>query len=299
MERFYTIEGLTPENLAGCAKPVRLAVIGNPIAHSKSPQMQQAALDAAHIDASYIRIQCGLNEQDFDHLLARLQQLGFIGVNITVPFKKKAFAAAVQTDALSKLCGASNTLLRQPDGWHAFNTDGPGFERAIRELTGGKSLSELRIVILGACGGAGAALCCQCALSGCRNLTLVNRPRPELEQTRAQLQPHCCGTLRTAHFDSSELPGLLAAADLIVNATSLGLHEGDPLPISVEHLSPGQYVYDIVPHDTALRRAAAARGCHAATGADMLLWQGVYAFQHWFNTLPAVSPMRAALSEAV
>ena len=272
----------------------RLGVIGNPIVHSKSPQMQQPALDAAGIPARYVRFLAGTEEGAFEALLGQLAERGFIGVNVTVPFKKRAHDAAVSLDPLAQLSGAVNTLVRRADGWHGYNTDGPGFSRAIEECFG-RPLREMRVLIMGACGGAGSALACQCALEGCPTLTLVNRPRPELERLAAKLAPHSGAPVTTLHFDSPELPASVAQADLIVNATSLGLHEGDPMPISPDLLQPGQCVYDIVTHETALHRTATARGCRAATGQGMLLWQGAIAFDHWFGQLPDIPAMRHGL----
>lgn len=302
MKEFYTAEDMaalsTPWVLNG--KPVRLGVIGNPIAHSKSPQMQQAAMDAVGVNAAYVRLLAGTEEGAFESLLAQLKDKGFIGVNVTVPFKKRAFLAAQHRDALAELSGAVNTLVWREDGLHGYNTDGPGFERAIAELTDGKSLADLSIVILGACGGAGSALACQCALSGCRELTLVNRPKPEQEALAAKLTPHAAPGARitTLPFGDASLQQAVEHADLIVNATSLGLHEGDPLPLPAEWLHPHHFVYDIVTHDTPFRRAAAARGCTTDKGLSMLLWQGAIAFEHWFATLPPIAPMREALLRA-
>ena len=287
---FYTVDGL-----CGLPSDARLGVIGNPIAHSKSPQMQQPALDAAGISARYVRLLADTEPGAFEHLLTALAERGFIGVNVTVPFKKRAHDAAVTLDPLAALSGAVNTLVLRPDGWHGHNTDGPGFSRAIEECCG-TPLRELRVLIMGACGGAGSALACQCALESCPGITLVNRPRPELEQLATRLAAHSSAPIETLHFDSPELPAAVAAADLIVNATSLGLHEGDPMPLPPELLRPGQLVYDIVTHETALHRAATARGCSASTGQGMLLWQGAIAFQHWFGRMPEVEAMRKGLN---
>lgn len=286
---FYTIDGLN-----GLPDNARLGVIGNPIAHSKSPQMQQPALDAAGIDARYVRLLADTAPGAFEELLAKLADIGFIGVNVTVPFKKRAHDAAVALDPLARLSGSVNTLVRRADGWHGYNTDGPGFSRAIGE-TLRRPLRELRVLILGACGGAGSALACQCALEQCPGITLVNRPRPELEALAAKLRSHTPTPITTLHFDSPELTDAVAQADLVVNATSLGLHEGDAMPISPALLHPGQLVYDIVTHETSLHRAADARGCTAATGQGMLLWQGAIAFEHWFGQTPDVSAMRRGL----
>lgn len=291
----YTPGDLPAQQQPGTPGAIRLGVIGNPIAHSRSPQMQQAALNSAALPFTYVRLLAGTAPGEFEQLLEQLARLDFIGVNVTVPFKKNACAAAVQTDSLSRLCGAANTLVRRADGWHAYNTDGPGFATAIQERLG-RPLSELKVLLCGACGGAGSALACQCALSGCPSITLVNRPRPQLTELADKLRSCGHSHVHTLHFDSPELPAAVQAADLIVNATSLGLHEQDPMPLPPEWLRPGQMVCDIVPHSTAFCRAAAARGCTAEDGAGMLLHQGAIAFSHWFNQPADIPAMRAGLS---
>lgn len=285
----------TADELAELPAGARLGVVGNPIAHSLSPPMQQAALDAAGICCTYVRLFCERGEGDFAALVQGLRRAGFVGANVTVPFKKEARALADGADALSRLCGASNTLVFGEDGVYAYNTDGPGFARAVQELCG-RPLGELRVALLGACGGAGSALAAQCVLEGCPTLALVNRPRPELEGLAAHLRPHAHGTqVRTHTFAEEGLAAVIGAADLVVNATSIGLAVGDATPIPGEWLHPGQIVYDIVTHDTALVSAALGRGCTASTGRSMLLWQGALAFEHWFGRLPDIAAMSRAL----
>lgn len=285
------------DSAAQGAEGVRLCVIGHPIAHSKSPQMQQAALASCGMAGSYLRVESPLEEGGFESVLSLLREKGFTGCNVTVPFKTRAFAAAVQTDALSSLCGASNTLVNRGGGWHAYNTDGPGFRRAVEELTG-TPLAEQRVLLLGACGGAGSALAYQCALDGCPALTLVNRPKPALDTLAERVRQQTTGVITPLSLNSPELRDAVAEADLVVNATSLGLKEGDALPLPPEWLRPGQTVYDIVTHDTPFRRAAAAVGCRTDNGLGMLLWQGAYAFEHWFGILPPTAPMKEALQQA-
>ena len=295
MRQVYQLNDLAPAqpNTDGL-KAVRLGVLGNPIAHSKSPQMQQAALDAAALPHAYIRILAETEGSAFEDMVQHLRGLGFIGANVTIPFKKRALQLADTADALSTLCGAANTLVFRHGACHAANTDGPGFAQAIYEMSG-KQLSELRVAILGACGGAGSALAAQCSLAGCPALTLVNRPRPELQQLQDTLTPHSRGLISTCTFGESSLRTVIESTDLIVNATALGLHPGDALPLPAEWLAPHQLVYDIVTHDTPFRAQAAARGCTTANGLSMLLWQGAYAFEHWFGFLPDIAAMRAAL----
>ncbi len=295
MQAVFQVSDLTPEQLAAHGAHVpRLAVLGNPIAHSKSPQMQQAALDAAALQHSYIRLLVEPEAAAFAQAVQQLRMLGFIGCNVTIPFKKNALQLANSVDALSQLCGAANTLIFRPDGICAANTDGPGFARAVEELCG-RPPGDMRVLILGACGGAGSALAAQCALSSCPELTLVNRPRPELEALRQKLSLHTKTSIRTCTFGSADLRNAVQDAELIVNATSLGLHEGDALPLPIEWLRPGQFIYDIVTHGTPFSAQAAAQGCITTHGLNMLLWQGAYAFEHWFGFLPDVEAMRRAL----
>ncbi len=291
MQEVYTADAALAADTASYA--ARLAVVGNPIAHSRSPQMQLAALRAAGIPGTYVRVLAEREGNDFERTLSSLQRMGFCGLNVTVPFKYRAYAAAdCSGDPLATLCGSCNTLAWR-NRWVGWNTDGPGFARAIREWCGSE-LSELRIVLMGACGGAGSALACQCALAGCRQLTLVNRPKPALQELERKLSPHA-PVQAVAVGEDDARRAAVQQADLVVNATSLGLNEGDELPLPADWLTPRQWVYDIVTHPTPLQAAARERGCQAADGRAMLLWQGAFAFEKWFGSLPDTAAMRAAL----
>lgn len=291
MQEVYTADAALAADTASYA--ARLAVVGNPIAHSRSPQMQLAALRAAGIPGTYVRVLAEREGNDFERTLSTLQRMGFCGLNVTVPFKYRAYAAAdCSGDPLATLCGSCNTLAWR-NRWVGWNTDGPGFARAIREWCGSE-LSELRIVLMGACGGAGSALACQCALAGCRQLTLVNRPKPALQELERKLSPHA-PVQAVAVGEDDARRAAVQQADLVVNATSLGLNEGDELPLPADWLTPRQWVYDIVTHPTPLQAAARERGCQAADGRAMLLWQGAFAFEKWFGSLPDTAAMRAAL----
>ena len=291
MQEVYTADAALAADTAPYA--ARLAVVGNPIAHSRSPQMQLAALRSAGIPGTYVRVRAEREGNDFERTLSTLQRMGFCGLNVTVPFKYRAFAAAdCSGDPLATLCGSCNTLAWR-NRWVGWNTDGPGFARAIRAWCGSE-LSELRIVLLGACGGAGSALASQCALAGCKHLTLVNRPKPALQELGKKLSPHA-PVQAVAVGEDDARRAAVQQADLVVNATSLGLNEGDELPLPADWLTPRQWVYDIVTHPTPLQAAARERGCQAADGRAMLLWQGAFAFEKWFGSLPDTAAMRTAL----
>ncbi|MDO4817581.1 MAG: shikimate dehydrogenase [Akkermansia sp.] len=293
MQEVYTADAALAADTAPYA--ARLGVVGNPIAHSRSPQMQLAALRAAGIPGTYVRVLAEREGDAFERTIAALQRMGFCGLNVTVPFKYRAYAAAdCSGDPLASLCGSCNTLAWR-NQWVGWNTDGPGFARAIREWCG-QELSELRIVLLGACGGAGSALACECALAGCKHLTLVNRPKPALQELEQKLSPYA-PVQAVAVGEDDARRAAVQQADLVVNATSLGLNEGDELPLPADWLTPRQWVYDIVTHHTPFQAAARERGCQAADGSAMLLWQGAYAFEKWFGTMPDTGAMRAALED--
>jgi len=152
--------------------PIRLGVFGDPVAHSLSPQMQNAALKECKIDMQYVRFHIRANE--LRPALRFLRELDFIGVNLTVPHKIAAFAQTDEADESASRAGAVNTIRLRDKRLIASNTDGEGFLRAIRTEFS-VDVRDLRVMIVGAGGGTGHAIAWQCALENCERLVLVNR----------------------------------------------------------------------------------------------------------------------------
>lgn len=305
MKPYYTLADLLDEEHpfdAGESVPARLAVIGFPIAHSKSPAMQQAALEAAGIRARYIRIQA--SPEEFEEVVRLIRDKGFLGANVTIPHKQAACALCDETDALSRATGAANTLVFQKDGSiSGFNTDGPGFARAIREEFS-VDLRDLKVVLLGACGGAGLALACTCAMQHCERLTLAGRSEEKLQALKDRLNSFFIDEHRLegssdrlgAHLNHTpRFNAAVGDADLIVNATALGLKPTDPSPLSSSLLSAHHLVYDLQTHDDAFQRDARFQGARVANGLSMLLHQGALSFERWFGVKPDLFAMRQAL----
>ncbi len=251
----------------------------------------------------YVRLLCGTEGAEFEGLIASLHQRGFIGVNVTIPFKRRAYELADIKDISAQQAQAANTLLFTPEGIIAYNTDSTGFLLALQEIT---PLAGKRLIILGACGGAGSAIAWRCAEENFARITLVNRPRPELPELAAAIKAqnlHC--NIDYCHFASPELEAVVTEGDIIVNATALGLHLEDALPLPVEWVQSRHIFYDIITHETPLAHAARQAGAQVSTGESMLLWQGAYAFRLWFTggqgaaydglRLPHVPTMRKAL----
>lgn len=308
MKEYYTLADLQDREIinAGEKNPAKLAVIGYPIKHSKSPQMQQAALDSAGKQVRYIRVEA--KPEEFNEVVKALVALGFIGANVTVPHKPAAAKLCDKLDELSKATGSVNTLLfPTPDsGMLGFNTDGPGFVSAIREEFG-VDVRDLKIVLLGACGGAGTALAHTCAINRCDKLTLVDLPGPRLAELKKELTPAFIderrleGTsdrIRAFEFGARAIEEAVSDADLIVNATSLGLKPTDPSPISPSMLEPYHLVFDLQTHSSALQTAAVEQGARASNGLSMLLHQGALSFSCWFGEKPNLAAMRKALAAA-
>ena len=294
----HTIDDLVSRDAldAGADKPARLAVLGWPVAHSASPGMHQPALDAAGIDARYIRLE--VEPGKIPIAFERMRALGFIGCNVTVPHKLAAMENCTAVDPAARAIGAVNTVRFEPDAIRGFNTDGPGFERAVADDFG-VSLGTLKTAIIGAGGGAGQALATQCVLSGVPSLVLANRSYDKLAPMVDKLGALGGKTeIVPLALDDPRLAARCVECDLIVNTSSVGLKPGDPSVLTAEFMRPGHLVYDTIyqPAVTPLLALAASRGCRTANGLTMLLHQGALAFQHWFPGTDPLATMRAALA---
>jgi len=297
MKPVYTLQDLASRDVldAGADKPARLAVLGWPIAHSASPGMHQPALDLYGIDARYIRLE--VEPGQIPAAFSRMRDLGFIGCNVTVPHKLEALANCTDVHPDAREIGAVNTVCFDADATRGFNTDGPGFERAI-ENDFGMKLGSLKVAIVGAGGGAGQAIATQCVLSGVAKLVLVNRTVEKLVPLATRLRLlNPAVKIVSLSFEDAGLTAQCLSCDLIVNTSSVGLKPGDPSILSADYLKPEHFVYDTIykPAVTPLLALAQAMGCRTANGLSMLLHQGALAFQHWFPQTEPLTVMRASL----
>jgi shikimate dehydrogenase len=283
--------------------PIRLGVFGDPVAHSLSPQVQNAALRACEIDLQYARFHIRPNE--LRSALLFLRKLDFVGINLTVPHKIAAFTQIDEADESATRARAVNTIRVRDEKLIASNTDGDGFLRAIRAEFS-IDLRDLRVMIIGAGGGTGRAIAWQCGLENCERLVLVNRTPEKANALAEQLRPFFSGPrvlgpsarIEAVAWDESAMRTQLADIDLIVNATPLGMNPSNPTPIPARLIAPHHIVFDCVyePSKTALLRAAEEAGARGANGLSMLLYQGALSFSIWFNRDAPIETMRAALA---
>src|SRR6202171_768460 len=279
--------------------PIRLGVFGDPVAHSLSPQIQNAALSADKLQ--YARFQISPNE--LRQALNRVRTLNFIGINLTVPHKIAALELVDDVDESALRIGAVNTVKIDNGQVRGFNTDGKGFSRAIREEFS-VDLRDLRIMILGAGGGA-RPVALQCAKESCERLVIANRTFEKAKKLAGELRDFFAGPkvlgpvarLQAIAWEESAFRFQIANVDLIVNATPLGLNRSDPSPIPSRLLAPHLMIYDTVYSErrTPFISAGIEAGARGANGLSMLLHQGALAFEIWFGREAPIDAMRAAL----
>jgi len=294
-----------PERFAGMSPPAILGVFGSPVGHSLSPQFQNAALDAAGVNGQYVRLEA--TEEIFLPAVRALGRAGFRGANVTIPFKVAAMEAVDEVDEEARQAGGVNTVVVQGDRLLGFSTDGMGFSRAIREefLL---DLKDLRVMILGAGGGAGRAAAVRCAAEGCERLVLVNRTVEKVRGLARALAPKFhserlagpADRLVAIGMDEGLMAEQLEKIDLVVNATSLGMRLGDRLPLPTRLITANLLVFDMVytGRKTRLVLAAESAGARAADGLSMLLHQGALSFELWFEGPAPIDAMRRALRQA-
>jgi len=280
--------------------PARLAVIGDPISHSRSPQMHNPALRARGIKAQYIRVQ--VPQGRVAEAFRQFARCGFLGVNITIPHKFEALDAVDEIDPLARQLGAVNTLAIRDGRLVGYNSDGPGYLRSVKEAFG-VEVKDLRVLVLGAGGGAGRAVAVQSALEGCPKLVLANRTASKAETLAGEVTALSPKTkVKLLSWTDEAVAAILPEIDLIVNATSLGMKSGDARLVPVNALNARHLVFDMVYRadgETPLLADARTAGAKVVDGLTLLLHQGAISFEHWFGGAAPLEEMRAGLQNAV
>ena len=259
-----------------------------------SPPMQSAAFAAANLAATYEAIEVA--PADLPGLFARLRSDGFAGWNVTVPHKEQAARLVAWRDLEADLVASVNTVVVRDGKLLGYSTDGYGIVSALTEAFA-LELTGRTVAVVGT-GGAGRAAALALVRHGVAGLVLVNRT---LERAR-QLEQLLRGQAPRCSFRSCALPDedavreALAQADILLQATSVGLKPDDPSPVPVAWLPSRLRVFDMIYRRTALLKAAAAQGCAVADGRLMLLHQGARSFTLWTGLPAPLEAMRQALN---
>jgi len=286
----WTVERLRALLPSPTTAGFRLAVLGDPVEHSLSPLMQNAALEARQLPYWYDRLL--VSPAELEMAFTCLRSLGFIGWNLTIPHKLAGYRLVDRLDSEAEALGAINTVVNRDGELIGFNTDGRGLQAALVdafEVDPAKS----SIALLGAGGGAGQASARFLAKLGPERLLLVNRTAEKMDGLRHEL----AASSDVSFWDFNQLGQVFLEADLIINASSLGLRE-TPLEWDRGWLRPEHRLFDMVYRPQGATPVVAwgqRNGVPAADGRLMLLHQGAFAFEHWFGQPVPLAAMREAL----
>ena len=269
-------------------------VIGTPIRHSLSPAIFNAAFDAAGLDWAYLAFD--VPEGAAGLALGGMRALAIEGLSVTMPHKAAVVEGLDELSPDAEALGAVNCISRRGGLLRGDNTDGPGLVDSLR-IDDGIDIAGLRCAVVGA-GGAGRAVARALAEAGAAEVLIVNRSREPAERAVALAGP-------VARVGD---PDAVGGADLVVNATPLGMGvvvttdgQPEPLPLDPERIGAGQIVVDLVYHPavTPLLSAARVRGARGINGLGMLIHQAAHAFRLWTSEEPPVEAMSAAAVAAL
>jgi len=266
-------------------------VIGDPIEHTMSPAMHNAAIRETGVDFVYTAFRVKADE--LGKAIRGMQALGIKGLNVTIPHKVAVIEFLDKLDPLAEKIGAVNTIVNEGGVLTGFNTDASGAVRALAEH--GIEINGRKIVVLGA-GGASRAVSLALADGGGR-LTILNR-REELdwaENLAARLSRLFGDAIPALELTDDNLAVALNGADLLVNTTSVGMSpNAEQTPVNTDLLHAGLAVFDIVynPLKTRLLQDAEVVGASTVSGIEMLAWQGALAFEKWTGKPAPVKLMR-------
>ena len=266
-----TISGYT--KLAG--------VVAQPIKHSLSPKIHNAAYELLDVDAVYLAFE--VEKEVFSSTLEAVKTLDMLGVNISMPYKKLAYDACDNLSKEAKLIGVVNTIVQKNGKLSGFNTDGIGFVDSL--LSEEVSIKGKVLTILGA-GGAARAIICQCALDGAKEINVFKRENETYQQIKKELKEIAdkTGTLINLfpYHDEVVMSKILTRSDIIVNGTQIGMGESNQLPISnMGDISQKHVVVDLIYHplETNFLKQAKKNQAKIINGLGMLIYQAAYAFK--------------------
>jgi len=264
-------------------------IIGDPIEHTMSPVMHNAAFKNRGVD--YVYLAFWVKKEELGKAIEGMRALDIRGLNITIPHKVTVIPFLDELDPLADKIGAVNTIVNDNGVLRGYNTDATGFLHALRER--GVEPEGKSVVILGA-GGASRAISFILAERG-SSLVILNRTWDKAKICADRISETFQRKATALKLNRENLAAALSQADILVNATSIGMSPNiNETPVTSNLLKSGLVVFDIVynPIKTRLRREAEAAGATVISGLDMLVWQGALAFEKWTGLKAPVELMR-------
>jgi len=276
-------------------------VIGKPLAHTLSPAMHNAVYGALRLDWVYVPFEVA-DEIGLRRFVAAVRSLPFVGFNVTMPYKQAVIELVDEVAKAAHMAGAVNAVHCVDGRLVGYNTDGRGLMEALE--TEASFVPAGRDVVLLGAGGAAAAALVSLILGKPSSITLVNRNVERAEELMERMTPYL-GAVRVDVRPLSTAEESVREADLVINATPVGMGADDPSPVPIAWLGPGQVVFDMVygrAVPTALVSGARAQGAVALDGLGMLVGQGAIAVDIWSSSAQTRTPrpvMREAAEKAL
>ncbi|MEW6172715.1 MAG: shikimate dehydrogenase [Bacillota bacterium] len=275
-----------------------VGIFGDPVEHTFSPAMHNAAFTALKLNFVYLPFR--VKKEELPAAVTGLRALGLAGVNITVPHKEAVLPYLDEITSEARLIGAVNTVVNRNGRLTGYNTDATGFLRAFREA--GFEPAGAEAVVLGA-GGAARAVCMALGMAGVRRITVFNRTYERAQTLARDVQANTKTTATALHWEelNKEGAGVIRAASAVVQTTSMGMHPEETACPAVPPTAfrKNQLVVDLIynPEETQFLRTAAGAGATTQNGMKMLLYQGAEAFELWTGSSPPVEVMLRGLEE--
>ncbi|MGB3493074.1 MAG: shikimate dehydrogenase [Elainellaceae cyanobacterium] len=272
-----------------------LGVIGDPVSHSLSPVMHNAAI--AHLGVDYVYLPLPVKADQLHTALEGFAAIGLRGFNITIPHKQHIMPLLTEISEAAQAIGAVNTVWHTEAGWSGTNTDVDGFKAPLAALD--RDWSSTPALVLGN-GGAARAVVVACAQLGVPSIQVVGRSLDKLVAFKQSWENSFVEPLMTVHHWDA-LEQLLPSARLIVNTTPVGMaHDASASPLSPDLtalMSPEAIAYDLIytPRPTRFLKEAAEQGAIAIDGLEMLVQQGAAALKIWLRQDVPVDIMRDSL----
>ncbi|MDP2920720.1 MAG: shikimate dehydrogenase [Dehalococcoidia bacterium] len=269
-------------------------VIGDPIEHTMSPAMHNAAFRQLELD--YIYVAFRVTPAQLGKAIAGMKALNIRGLNVTIPHKVNVIPFLDRLDPLAEKIGAVNTIVNEDGALTGYNTDASGFLQALKEGGGERGEPKGKKILLLGAGGAARAIAFIIAAEG-GYLTILNRKEelPWAEDIARNIGTAYHMPVGVGELTREKIERVIPDTDILVNATSVGMTPGaNESPFPADLLCASLLVFDIVynPLETRLLREAKTAGARTISGLEMLIWQGVLAFEKWTGQHAPVDLMR-------
>ena len=273
-----------------------VGIFGDPIAHTRSPAMQNAAFRTCKLP--YIYVPFLVRPSELARAVQSIRALNLVGVNVTVPHKERIVRHLDTLNTEAELCGAVNTIVNRNGELFGDNTDGRGFLASLQEQ--GFSLRRSEVILIGA-GGSARAVLVSLIRAGCKQVIIVNRTLANAQALVRSYRSVGKTRLEALTLEALRQPELLKSAALVINSTSVGLHGEEFPPLAYEATSRTCVFYDLLYRTdlTSFLKPAKKARRPVYDGRGMLLHQGALAFSLWTTTPAPLVTMARALSQAL